>query len=234
LHDDVCHYITASSANNPANNKISHWISTMNRRELLQCAAILIGGASASQLGFTLTAAQKNYLAQAPNYNTGDIDYLTPSQRKIIASIAQVIIPKTDTPGAIEAGVPNFIELMVANWFNPQEQAIFLAGLKQLGIDTATTYGMPFDQLSSPQQLKLLEDMEAAAKDSAWYNLGNVQRQFISGAPFICQMKELTVWGFFSSEIGATQVLRYEPMPMYFDGDTPLAPNDSSWATPQI
>jgi gluconate 2-dehydrogenase gamma chain len=71
--------------------------------------------------------------------------------------------------------------------------------------------------------------LEDAASDSPWYTFANVQREFISDAPFICQIKELTIWGFFTSEVGGKQVLRYNPMPMYFDGDIPLGTEESSW-----
>ena len=77
----------------------------MNRREFLQCAAILITGASDSQLGFSLNEAQQAFLANAPNFNTTAVDYFTPQQRKIVAAMTEIIIPRTDTPGAIDAGV---------------------------------------------------------------------------------------------------------------------------------
>jgi hypothetical protein len=202
----------------------------MNRREFLQCTALLISGASASQLGFSLSDEQQVYLAAAANYNTEDVDYLTDAQRRIIAAMAEVVIPRTDTPGAIDAGVPRYIELMAANWMNDEEQAIFLAGLEDMETRVPADYGMPFDQLAHQQQTEILEEMEDAAADSPWYEFANTQRQFISDAPFICQIKELTVWGFFTSEIGSRQVLRFNPMPGRFEGHFPLAPGDSTWA----
>lgn len=206
----------------------------MNRREFLQCAAILVTGASASQLGFTLTAQQQTYLATAPNYNRTAVDYFSDAQRKIVSAMAERIIPRTDTPGAIDAGVPQFIELMAADWFNDQEKAIFEAGLVDMEKRIPAEFGATFDQLDEKQQVNILEAMEDAAGDSPWYDFGNVMRDFISDAPFICQVKELTIWGFFTSEAGATQVLRYDPMPMKFDGDIPLSKDDSAWAVPTI
>lgn len=203
----------------------------MNRREFLQCAAILISGASASQLGFSLSTEQQAYLANAPNYNSAPVDYFTPTQRGIVAAMSEVIIPRTDTPGAIDARVPAFIELMVANWLNDQERAIFGAGLLEIESRIPRDYGAPFDQLDAREQLQIMEDLESAAADSPWYAFGNSQREYISDAPFICQLKELTIWGFFTSQEGASQVLRFDPMPMYFDGDVPLAPDESSWAS---
>lgn len=203
----------------------------MNRRELLQCAAVLIGGVSASRLGFALSEEQRVYLAAAPDYIDREGDYLTPPQRKIIAAMTEVIIPRTDTPGAIDANVPRYIELMYAQWLNEPERAIFEAGLAAMEKDVSAEYGTSFDQLSPQQQLEIMEELEDAASDHSWYDFANVQRNFISDAPFICQIKELTVWGFFTSEIGATQVLRHNPMPMRFDGNIPLEPGESTWSS---
>jgi len=206
----------------------------MNRREFLQCAAILISGASASQLGFSLSAEQQAYLANAPDYNSAPVDYFTPGQRRIVAAMSEVIIPRTDTPGAIDARVPLFIELMVADWLIDGERAIFATGLQDIESRIPLEYGRPFDQLDAWEQLQIMEELERAAADSPWYEFGNSRRDYISDAPFICQLKELTIWGFFISQEGATQVLRYEPMPMHFDGDLPLAPGESSWASPLL
>lgn len=201
----------------------------MNRREFLQCATILLTGVSASQLGCALTEEQQTYLAAAPNFNTEDVDYFSDEQRKVVAAMAEVIIPRTDTPGAIDAGVPRYIELMAAGWLNEQERAIFNAGLSDIQSRIPRDYGATFDSLSAPQQLEIMEALEEGASDSEWYTFGNTQREFIGDAPFICQLKELTIWGFFTSEVGGKQVLRYNPMPMRFDGDIPLAPGDSTW-----
>jgi glucoside 3-dehydrogenase (cytochrome c) hitch-hiker subunit len=206
----------------------------MNRREFLQCAAIIIGGTSASQLGFALTKEQEVYLATAPDYIAGDVNAFSDAQRKIVAAVTEIIIPRTDTPGAIDAGVPRYIELMVADWLNEEEKSIFDAGLADLESRIPAEHGKPFDQLGADTQLSILEELEDKASDSPWYDFANVQREFISDAPFICQIKELTIWGFFTSEVGAKQVLRYNPMPMQFDGDIPLSPDDSSWAAPMF
>lgn len=201
----------------------------MNRREFLQCAVILISGTSVSQLGLTLTEEQKTYLAAQPNFNTREVDYFSDEQRKVIAAMAEVVIPRTDTPGAIDAGVPRFIELMAADWFNDQERAIFNEGLADIETRIPRDYGASFDRLTVRQQLEIMGALEDDASDSEWYAFANIQREFISDAPFICQIKELTIWGFFTSEIGGTQVLRHNPMPMKFDGDIPLGPDESTW-----
>ncbi len=204
----------------------------MNRREFLQCAAILVSGVGAAQLGFSLTQEQHAFLANAPDFNTRQVNYFSAAQREIVAAMAEAIIPRTETPGAIDARVPAFIELMVANWLNDDERAIFTAGLQDVETRIPAEFGKPFNLLGAQEQLQILEALEDAASDSPWYEFGNVQREYISDAPFICQLKELTVWGFFTSQEGGSQVLRYDPMPMHFNGDLPLATDDSSWTTP--
>ncbi|HEY6131651.1 MAG TPA: gluconate 2-dehydrogenase subunit 3 family protein [Halioglobus sp.] len=202
----------------------------MNRREFLQCAALLISGASASQLVFSLSEEQQAYLANAPDFSNSAVNYFSANQREILAAMAETIIPRTETPGAIDARVPAFLELMVANWLKEEERAIFDAGLKDIETRIPLEYGKPFQQLGAAEQLQIMEALEEAAADSPWYDFGNVQREYISDAPFICQLKELTIWGFFTSQEGATRVLRYDPMPMAFNGNIPLAPDDSSWS----
>jgi gluconate 2-dehydrogenase gamma chain len=203
----------------------------VNRREFLQCAAILFSGSSAAQLGFSLNEEQKVYLATAPDFNTTPVDYFTPLQRKNIAAMVEVIIPRTDTPGAIDAGVPVFVELMASQWLNEEETAIFNAGLADIEVRIPLAFGSPFHALVPEQQLEIMQALEDEASGSPWYDFGNIQRDFVSDAPFICQLKELTIWGFFTSREGGSQVLRYDPMPMYFDGNIPLKQNDSSWLT---
>lgn len=202
----------------------------MNRRQFLECAAILVSGATASPMAFSLSEEQLTYLGSAPDYNSHPVSYFSDKQRKLVAAIAETIIPRTDTPGAIDAGVPRFIELMVADWLNDAERAIFDAGLKEIETGIPGEYGSAYDQLSADQQLAILEALESAASDSPWYAQGNVRRAFVSDAPFICQIKELTIWGFFTSKAGVEQVLRYNPMPMKFDGHYPRSPDDSAWA----
>lgn len=202
----------------------------MNRREFLECAAILVSGSAANSSCFALSAEQSAYLAASPDYISQEVSLFSASQHRTIAAMSEIIIPTTDTPGAIEAGVPRFIELMVADWMNEQERRGFMFGLEAMEKATCEDFSTAFYELHSQQQLSILEQMERAAMDSPWYQPGNVRRAFISDAPFICMVKELTIWGFFTSKIGASEVLRYNAMPMRFDGHLPLAPGDSSWA----
>jgi hypothetical protein len=142
----------------------------------------------------------------------------------VVKVIAQLIIPTTDTPGAIEAGSDRFIELMVADWFTPQERDFFTNGLNKLMAKHTDFIG-----LSAVDQIRVLEQLEDDASDSPWFDFGNTTRVWDGDAPFICQFKELTVLGFLLSEVGSQQVLRANPMGS-FKGDIPLLDTDVSYA----
>ncbi len=203
----------------------------MNRREFLQCASILVAGASSSRIAFSLNQEQQVYLAAAPDYIALEPGLFTSAQRAVVAAMTEVIIPRTDTPGAIDAGAPRFVELMVQDWLNEEERAEFMRGLADAMARAESKYGASFDALDDDQQLALMEELEAEVADHPWYELGiAAMRAYIDDAPFLCQIKELTIWGFFTSEVGSTQVLRYDPMPMGFNPDLPLSDEDSTWA----
>lgn len=202
----------------------------MKRRELLQCAALLAVGTTATPKLWALTPQQSRYLAAQSAYiDSHAATYFTPAQRATVGAMAQQIIPTTDTPGAREAGVPRFIELMVADWFNDAERTVFVDGLA----DLERRAGGSFADMSAVDQLELLESLEAEAADQRWYNAGETLRVWDETAPCICQFKELAVLGFLLSDVGSTQFLRTNSMGS-FDGDTVLASSDSSYAAPVL
>jgi gluconate 2-dehydrogenase gamma chain len=200
----------------------------MKRRELLQCAALLAAGTAATPKLWALTPQQSRYLAAQSAYiDSHAATYFTPAQRATVGALAQQIIPTTDTPGAVEAGVPKFIELMVADWFNDAERSVFIDGMA----DLQRRSGGLFADMSAADQLDLLESLEAETADHPWYNTGETIRVWDDSAPFICQIKELTVLGFVLSDVGSTQFLRTNSMGS-FEGNTVLASTDAAYTSP--
>lgn len=198
----------------------------MNRREFLQCAAVMAAGASAMQSTLVLSQEQQAFLAAQPNYiDRQALDFFSAEQRRAVASVAEQIIPATDTPGASDAGVPRFVELMVKDWFNDNERELFMLGLA----DLQERSGGDFAALPMDHQLALLQQLEDQSSDSDWYNVGNILRIWDDSAPFICQFKELVVMGFMLSEVGGTKFQRENPMGG-FDGELPLAKGDPAYA----
>ncbi|MFK8022136.1 MAG: gluconate 2-dehydrogenase subunit 3 family protein [Pseudomonadales bacterium] len=198
----------------------------MNRRDFLQCAALITVGASQAPKGWALSEEQNTFLAAQPPYvNRVARNFFTEAQRNQIAAMAELIIPKTDTPGAIDAEVPTFIEGMVATWFNDQERDHFMRGLT--GVNERAK---GFLNLSQAEQVNLLENLESEASDAPWYQFGNTLRVWDSEAPFICQLKELTILGFMLSETAGQSILRPEIMGA-FDGSVDLLPDDTVYTS---
>jgi hypothetical protein len=186
----------------------------MNRRQLLQCAFLLVSGTAAGRLALALDAEQRAFLL-GQTYIAREPTLLTLTQREVVAAIAETIMPATDTPGAIAAGVPRFIELMVADWFNDSERSQFMDGLNEFMARFPEFAGG-----SADQRMRILELLEDELSDHAWFSQ-SASSITATGMdlPFFLQIKELTVHGFFTSEVGATRVLRRDPMVVPYDGD---------------
>ena len=185
----------------------------INRREALNRVAMLLGGVIS---GPTLMAMNMD----APK--TGSIAPLSLSstQRAILAEVAEHIIPKTDTPGAKDAGVPAFIELMINDCYKPIDQQSFMAGLSAL--ESQNFLGQ-----SSSGQIDTLKKLEAdtialmRSRNVKQVKVGdNVDKEAMDaaaqGVPFWRLAKELTLLGYFTSEVGVNASFVYEPIPGKF------------------
>jgi hypothetical protein len=195
----------------------------MNRREALKQVAFLMGGAVSA---CSILGIEKGYCAGAPAHAS----VLNASQMHVVSGVAEIIIPRTDTPGATDVGVPGFIDLMLANVCAKKDRDRYLAGLAEFEA-AARSEGQPgFASLSPAQQAGLVRKFHGAAVVE--------ERRRPRGPddhpqrPFILMTKELTLLGFFTSEVGATQVLQYAAVPGSFHACIPLAQagNGKSWA----
>lgn len=119
---------------------------------------------------------------------------------RTISRIAELIIPETDTPGAIRAGVPSYIDLIIAR--NTDQQLIVADGLRWIDAEANRRAETNFTELSETQQLSLLQPLCDAA-DSGRKNVGrNVQ--------FFALIKSLTADGYYTSKIGLMDELQYK------------------------
>lgn len=181
----------------------------MNRREVIKRTALLMGGVVSTPaiMGILKGCQAKPGIDWTPEFFTAD-------QAFVVTEVAEIIIPKTDTPGAKEAGVPAFIEEMVFKAYKQADREKFITALD------AFTNASGFLKLSSEKQKEyVLEAHQKAIEEKP------EQR------PFVMMMKELTMLGFFSSKPGATEVLRYEAVPGYYNGCMPLSEVGKTWAT---
>lgn len=193
----------------------------MDRREALRKTALLMGAAvSASALTGILQGCKATpELTYTPQFFTED-------QARIVMEVAEIIIPKTDTPGAKDTGVPGFIDLMLKDCYKKEDQDRFISGLTSFEEEAKKAYGDSFIYCKPEQQVELVTKVHAAA-------LAEAKENREAKRPFILMAKELTLLGFFTSEPGATQVLQYIAVPGSYKGCIPLAEagNGKTWAT---
>lgn len=189
----------------------------MDRREALKRTAWIMGGAVSAPaiLGILKGCTAKPAIDWKPVF-------LSTEQGALVSEVAEIIIPKTDTPGAKEVGVPGFIDQMVSECFTKEEQDKFLNGLKTFDDEARKEHGDPFIGLDAGQQTAFVKKLHDAAINSD-----------AKERPFILTLKELTMLGFFTSEVGASQVLQYNAVPGSYKGCVPLseAGNGKTWAT---
>ncbi len=196
----------------------------MDRREALKRTAILMGTAVSAS---TVAGIMQGCAAEAGvDWNPV---FFSSQQALLITEMAETIIPKTDTPGAKEAGVPKFIEDMVSAVLEDQEKEEFMAGLDAFVMTCEAEKGNDFVSLSSSERLSYLQ----AYNDE----MQEMMRTGVRKAPkpdmqFFRRMKELTVVGFFTSQPGATQVLQYSAIPTQYNGCISLEEaGGKTWAT---
>ena len=201
----------------------------MNRREVIQQVTWLMGGA----ISAPAVLAVLNGCSPKPGASWQPL-FLSKEEGAVVEAVADLIIPRTDTPGAREVGVPAFIDVILKDVYPSEDQARFVSGLKDFDAEAQSAHGKPFLELQPAQQLSFLQQMHDAAADaergqSAAKDVPASQRQ----RPFVLMMKELTLLGFFTSLIGATKVLQYEAVPGRFQPCIPVAEagNGKTWAT---
>ena len=197
---------------------------TLTRREALKRVAWLMGGTVCAS---AILAIQKGYSATTPVGRKPSI--LTPSQMSIVSAVSEIMIPRTDTPGAIDVGVPRFIDLMLEDVYTQKDREHYLAGLADFDAAAHTEQGKEFLALEPTHQVALVRRFHDAAviEDQRPARLReDLQR------PFILMTKELTLLGFFTSEAGATQVLQYVAVPGSYHACIPVeqAGNGKTWA----
>ena len=176
---------------------------TMTRREAIKRAALFLGVAISPSLLTGVMQAQS-----APAAGAKPV-YLTAKQFEIAAAVAERILPRTDTPGAADVGVPAFIDLMFGKFMNADEKKLLAAGLAEVEAAALTAHQRGFAQLSAAQQDALLKGIAEVSQTKE--------------KTFFHQFKELTVVGYFSSERVGKTVLHYDPVPGRFDACIPLA-----------
>jgi hypothetical protein len=182
----------------------------ISRREAVHRLTVLLGGAmSSSTVAALLSGCQA---APAPPEWTPAV--LTPRQLDVLTVAVDVILPRTDTPGAADVGVPAFIDLLLDRWAEEDQRARVLAGLDELGAD--------FLSLSAEAQTARLTQLDEEAV--------RAREGDERPLPFFATLKEWTLSGYYTSAAGATQELQWLAVPGRWDADVPLGEVGRTWA----
>jgi len=189
----------------------------MKRRSVIQALlAISAGGALAACSGET--GGGGNSADSAALKYASEGAFLTDKEMALMGAIAQTIIPKTETAGAVEAGVPATLQALISEWADDNMRRQWRAGFASLSEYFRAKGGRDF-QLKSEKQRKVL----LAPYDTMVYN-GKHQD------PFYKDLKSMIATAYYMSEPGATEELAYEPLPGDWKGCVPLADYPVTWA----
>jgi hypothetical protein len=232
----------------------------ITRREALRRAAVLLGGSLSAPtiLGVLAGCGDSSRTAGRAAWTWRT---LTPQQRAMVNAIAETIIPQTDTPGARDARVDEFVDAMISDHYPAEDRERFLAGLARMETRVRTQEGRPFPELTPEQQTAIVSEMDrlaflevpdiAAGPGSPAAaprvregdvatgppGAGADPAQAATPAPdpadvgpqsFFRMMKELTVVGYYTSEVGSTRELRLNPWVRY--RDIPYTAGSPGWA----
>lgn len=176
----------------------------LSRRELMAGAVLLVGGAAAS-LPTNLWARD-----EAPRF-------FDKERFAVLEAVCETIIPATDTPGAIGAGVPAGIDALMRNWASQQRRRQFTLLLDAFNDAAMAQAGKPLPALAPAQQLEVVTrfDAERVRADIVY-----------------TKFKELVVRLYYLSEVGATQELRYDPVPGRWEPVVKINADTRAWAEP--
>ena len=190
----------------------------IDRREAIRRVTALLGGVALVG-GSSLVAACERAQRGVGAAGAGGAGAGTFSAQDValLDEVAETILPETKTPGAKAAHVGAFMALMVTDTYEDREQQIFRAGMRQL-------QQAAFMAAKPAERLALLERLD---REQKVYMDGKADD---APAHYFRLMKELTLLGYFTSEIGCTQAQRYRERPGRFDPCVPYTPGETAWA----
>lgn len=192
-------------------------VKQIDRREAIKRTAMIMGGAvtAPTMMGILNGCTVSN----EPNWTPAFFDK---NQAVTIMDIVDIIIPTTDTPGALDVGVPKFIESMIQDVFKEEDRLKFLNGLADFQNSVKEKHGNSFVKLDAEVKLEIVSGLNGSSIKSSERN---------GMEWFYMTVKEMSVSGFCLSEAGATQVLKYDKVPGEYKACIPFEEVGKTWAT---
>jgi hypothetical protein len=173
---------------------------------------------SLAWLGTAMTVTQWQSLSEAAAANPESAPQFLDRRRfATLTAAVDTLVPRTDTPGALDANVHRFIDRLLAEWAAPERQAEWLAGLAEFDRQAQAAGADSFAGSTAEQQLALLQSLD----DAAYADGGS--------DGFYPAFKKLVLFAFYSSEVGATEELRYQRLPGEYRPCLPFTATDRPW-----
>ena len=187
----------------------------MDRRALLQWMVATGGAAALNRLSaqdlVSLGTSAHERAANAPLAGT-----LTSQELRTVEVLAECIIPRTDTPGATDAQVARFVEVMMTDWYPAADAERFQQGIAAFEAGVRTRSGRLFADLPPAQQVQLAQQLD-------WeLNEMRDRRDPAAATHWFAMLKYLTVWGYCTSEVAMRDLFHNIERPMRYDGAAPV------------
>jgi gluconate 2-dehydrogenase gamma chain len=181
----------------------------MDRRQAVKTLGAMMGAS------LLLPASVLAHAEEIMEGNIPKARFFDRRQKRLVAALAECVIPRTDTPGAKDAGVPAWIEVIAQDCLDAKDQARFLEGLKEVEAAAFTKFGKSFVKAAYNDQIALLTDLEKTAI---------LQRKEKKDAPpaFLLSFKDLVRFTYVNSKRGATEAFDYLLVPGRWDGSAPV------------
>lgn len=190
----------------------------MTRREAISRTAFLLGvptiiGAEAFITGCT----PKRDIFSEPDFSPEKIAFLD--------EVGETILPTTaSSPGAKAAQIGEFMRVIVTDCYEENDQKIFMDGVAKINEKSNQDFGKNFLDLPAEDKLELLNGINDEM------NKYNETKKEGDPNHYFSLIKQLTVWGYFTSEVGSTKALNYLPLPGKYEGCIPYQKGDKLWA----
>ncbi|MEN5426091.1 gluconate 2-dehydrogenase subunit 3 family protein [Stenotrophomonas pennii] len=190
----------------------------MDRRELLK---MIVAATGAAMVGLpALVNGQAPAAGSKTAFSAADVATLD--------EIAETILPRTATPGAKDTGAGAFMATFVTDCYTAEQQSAFRAGLA----DIDKRAGGPFVSLTAQDRTELLRTLDAEARKRIVDVDDTGTAEAADAVPhYFTMLKQLTIFGFFTSKVGATEVLKYVAVPGRYEGDLAYVPGTPAWGT---
>jgi hypothetical protein len=190
----------------------------MNRRDAITRVSLLVGGTLIGAEAF-LSGCTKRSIEEVSRIGFSDDIVL------LLDEVGETILPTTtSSPGAKAAGIGEFMKIIVTDCYEENDQKIFIDGINLLQSASKQKYDRTFIEISAEEKHDLLVSLDTEAKEYS----KNKKKE--DPTHYFSMIKQLTLWGYFTSEIGATKALRYVPIPGKYEGCIDYTKGEKAWS----